>query len=494
MKKVMGKGTVYLTIAGIFILLSNYSLHILLAKLLNPNSYGIYGILLSIYTMGGAFLSAGFVKTSSKFISEKKGDLMLLIKSSFRLQLLVSSLFFLLMVASSKLISRLLKDGDLTFYVILTFLLVVFFTIFSLYWNGYLNGLRMFKEQAFMGAVHSILKATLVIFFVFFGFEIFGVLLGYFLAIIISLFFCIILFNRKYNLIKNNPSPPITNHSKVITSRNNALKDFLKFSIPITLSALVFTVIKNVNVLLIKSFLTKNIFAGYYTAATTLSNFPIFIFGSLSFTLMPSISKALSNNNKLLAKRYITQSLRYLVMALFPLSALIISSASRFLNIFYPLEYSPAGPILGILMIHTTFWAIFTIFTAVLMGYGKPRIETFIGLITLFILFPLSFFLIPLFGMVGAAISSVASSFVCMSLAGFYIHKKFGNFVSWRSTLKISFSSLIILLLGFFWKGTGIILLLEFVLLLVIYFCLLLILNEIKKKDLNLVLSFFKKK
>ena len=53
----------------------------------------------------------------------------------------------------------------------------------------------------------------------------------------------------------------------------------------------------NIDLLFVKAMVVDNAKTGFYTAATTLARTPYFIFIALSATLLPLISKPITNND-----------------------------------------------------------------------------------------------------------------------------------------------------------------------------------------------------
>ena len=68
--------------------------------------------------------------------------------------------------------------------------------------------------------------------------------------------------------------------------------------------------------------------------------------------MLPLISSAISQKNHGLVKKYITQSLRYVIMILLPIMALISAYADQIINLLYSIEFTSAGSILKILIKH----------------------------------------------------------------------------------------------------------------------------------------------
>lgn len=480
----MGVGTVYLILAGVATLGANFFLHIFLAHKLNPELYGIFGILISVYMILGTFLSTGMTSTVSRFIAERKFSYSTITSSSLKLQLSLSLIFTIIYLLFVEKISWLLGDLKLTVYLILMGLIIIPFTLLSLYWTGYLNGLRLFKKQALISIIHVTLKAFFVSVFVLLGFELYGFLLGLILSIIIPLVM-VIFFLRK-------SKEKIAPFSAEKLEPQNCFKELFYFSLPLIASSLIFSLLRNINLLLVKSLLKDNFQVAIYTAANTFASIPILIFASLFFTLIPSISIAISEQNFSLARKYVSGSFRYLLLLLLPIVALVVPTSTQLVTLFYPSEYSSAGTILNILIVSSVFLIIMTSFMGVIIGLGKPKVELFIGMIALVLLFSLNLIFTPNLGLVGAAFSLLVTMFFLVLISGVYVYTKLSFTLPLNSLLNLIFASAFVLFLGLIWKSSGFWLLVQYGVLMVIYLLILFLFKEFNHEDFDFIKRILK--
>lgn len=477
-EKVMGTGTVYIMIAGLVFSVFNYAIHVGLARKFGPELYGIFGILMSLYLINTAFLSTGIPRALSKFVSETKEKTVSFLKTSVRLQLILALLIAFIYIIFAPVIGRILKDPSLIKYIAFIGIMTFPFSLIILYQNGYLNGMRLFKKQAIVIISHSILRVLFVFLLVLFGFKVFGALVGYFLASLAALLFAWWL-SKGSNQSKNNWFKS---------------KKIILFALPLITASVAFTLVKNINVLFIKSLLLDNSLAGLYTAAVTLSNIPHIIFVGLPLTLMPSISKSMAEGNLALAQKYISQSLRYLMLLLFPIIAIITALSTEILSLFYSSTYSAAGPTLSILSLSSAFLIISLTLLSIITGSGKPKFEMSINLIMILIICSLNFYFIPSLGIFGAALSSLITSFTAFVIAGVYVFKKFKILAEMKSFIRILISSGIIFVFALILDCSGIWLVINTVLLFVLYLLLLFAMKELKKEDLILLKRVLKLK
>ncbi|HDD36463.1 MAG TPA: hypothetical protein ENF50_03240 [Archaeoglobus veneficus] len=87
MSQFITKGTIYLGIAQLLFLISGYAIHVGLGRLLGPELYGIYAVVVSLITVVNLILTTGIPQTVSKFVSERPDLARSILKTSGKLQL-----------------------------------------------------------------------------------------------------------------------------------------------------------------------------------------------------------------------------------------------------------------------------------------------------------------------------------------------------------------------------------------------------------------------
>ena len=477
----LAKGTIYLTIAGVALALSNYIIHISVAKFVGVELYGIFGILASLFFINSIFVNNGVPLAVSKYVAESKYSLSSLIKYSAISQSIASIFIILFYVLLAKTISiQLLKDASLIPYLIAIGVITVPLSFLSLYTDGFFSGLREFKKQAVIRILYSFLRIALVLSFLAFGFKLYGVLAGFFLSALICLLLAFLLFKREKKTDLSDDLPKI-NFSMI-----------LQFAAPLIAASLAFTLTRSVSVLFIKGILADNIQVGLFTAASTLANISYVAFSALPVTLLPSISKSISEKNIGLTKKYISQSLRYLILLLFPITAIVAATPNELIVLFYSSSFLAAGPALSLLVISSTLFAVYSSLRIIIIGSGKPKTEMRISIFSLIVLSILSMILIPSKGIYGAAIAALICSVISLVILCSYIFIKFRTLVEFASFLRILLSSILIFLIAYFWHFSGIWLVLTYLILFLFYLLLLYLFGEIKKEDIKLFSSLSK--
>ena len=466
MTQSLSRGTVLLMFAEAVALVSSYGLQVWIAYYLGAEAYGIFGVITSLYLINRAFLNTGIPRATSKFAAEAKDNVGAIFRTSLKVQLWFALAFGAAYVIFAKFIAGILHDPSLTPYIIYLGIMVIPFSLLALFSTGYLNGMHMFREQALIKSIYPFLQAVFSFILVLLGFRIFGVITGYFLAVVVGLLMCL-----KYIKFEKNPQGHFS------------AKKLLMFSIPISLSALCFTTLRHVNPLFVKAILGDNKIVALFTSAATLSSVPFSVFGALPVALLPGISRALSENNIEKARKYISKSIRYSLLVLMPLSALVAALAEQILGLLYPAYYQQAALTLGILIFASSFLAIFTTLNAIIVGSGKPILQLSTVSLMVGLLVILNIILIPIYGIVGSALASLISSALAVLIDSIHAYRHFGMFLDFFSVFRITLGSIGLFLLAHYWHYSGWLLIPYFVFVGLLYLGFMIMIGEITGKD-----------
>ena len=480
MSRLLAKGTFLIMTSELFFILSNYLIHIFIARKLGVESYGIFGLLLSLFMINRAFLNTGVSRATSKFIAEDPNKSKIIFFASRTIQLWMAIGFMAMYIIFAPLLARLLQDVSLTYYIMFIGVMILPLAMLSLYTSGIMNGLRLFREQALIKGGYPLLRVLFTIVFILLGGGIFGALLAYFIAIILGLVWSIYLLREHMNSDKNEDNFFLR-------------KKIFLFALPVAFSALCFSLFRNVNTLLIKSLLDDNVAVGLYTAANTISTIPYFILISLSLTLTPSISNATAKGNVVLVRKYITQSTRYILLLLVPGTLLLSATSGEVLRFFYSNSYVSAAPVLSVLAIGSAFLTLFTIFTSITTGGGKPWIEMSLNFFLILLLGVFNFVLIPMYGLIGSSYAVLLTAILAFGIIAFIVYKKYGTIGDIFSVMRIIGVSLVLYVIASWWQMSGWFLFVQYLVLGVFYVLLLYLFREFGQEDWDLVKRVFER-
>ncbi|MCX6776186.1 MAG: flippase [Candidatus Micrarchaeota archaeon] len=468
MKTSVSKGTFYLLVAQAIFLGVGYAVHIALGRLMGPELYGVFGVVLGLMSIVMLIPSSGVPIAVSKFISCNEKSAGSILKESLKIQLILCTVIFLIYFSSAGLIATALSDERFILYVRLTSVSIFLVGISSVY-SGYLNGVRHFGKQSLVSIAHSLTKLTAILLVVMglgvLG-AVFGYLLSYLAALLLALWF-----------------------SRLVTGDGKfEWRKILYFSMPVIAYSVFSNLLPNIDILMIKSLLRNDSLVGYYNSASTIGRLFYFLVGTLFATLIPAISVSIAAGNQKKANRYVTSSIRYSLMLLIPISLVVSATASDLASFVYSSAFAQAGEPLSIFIFGISFFTLLSGLASMLIAAGKPKhCMLILGLVCLLSL-ALNFLLIPVMGIKGAALASTISSFVGLVVAYYYVTGEFGCLISMKSLARISLASLLIYLPSLYIVLPNKWLLpLEYAFLFGFYFVVLIVIKEWRKEDFEII-------
>jgi stage V sporulation protein B len=498
MKNKVAKGTVYLMIAQLTVIISGYLIHIGLARFLGPATYGDFGFILSLALITKMVFIIGMNPAVSKYISEQKEKAREIYHQGMKIQLFFIIICVLFYFFFSGFIAQLFHDSALKEIIFLSSFVTLTFGLYAIATKGFLNGIRLFRHQAIAEMIHSLLKVVLVFIFVYLGFGILGAIFAYVLAPLVAFVFASIIIKR--HLSKKRISKDISNNhdlSKFQKNESKTINSFdkwtlIKFSLPITFFYLLITLTTEMGILSVKSILMSNTLTGFYTSAVTLSRVTYSLFAALPMTMLPSISAAFAKRDFSLIKKYINQSMRYSMIILFPLTIVISTNAKQIISLIYSSQFIEAAASLSILVFGFTFLVIFMTQCSFLQGINKPNLAMLFAFLAAGLAWLLNITLIPKYGMFGAAIAMTLTALLSLIIISVYVYHKFKTLINFGSFLNITIASLIIYLVSLYWKLPGNYFMVSIFLLLILYLLLLVAFGEIKEEDKQLFFSILR--
>lgn len=468
MKSVFLRGTFFLSISTVIFVASGYAINLVLGRVLGPKDYGIYGVVIALWSAVNLILTTGLPQAVSQNIAGNQSKSEEILKSSLIIQtfsvIFISVIYFF----SAGSISYLLHDMSLIPFIQLSALIIPFNSTYSLY-LGYFNGLHNFKRQSIIDSVYAITKFISIVTLVYF-FHIYGALIGFVFAACMA---SIVGFHYP------KKSKEIFPYKKLIV-----------FSFPLIGFTAFSTLHQSIDLLLVKSLLHIQVSPGYYTADQNIAKIPFFILGALSGAIFPTISHSVSQNLEEKTQKLIHQAIKLVLIIVTPTVLLISATSSHLLSLLYSARYAPAASSLTILSIGMGFFTIFILLSNIISGAGRPKVSLIISMIGFVVTTILCILFIPRFGLNGAALGTTIGSFIVMSVASIFVYKTFKTFINPQSIVRILGSSIIVFLLAKYISIPDIFLPVMYICMFVIYISLLFLLHEISVKEILFIRPF----
>ncbi len=470
------KGTTYIIASRFVFFLTGYIIYFILARfLLTPEQFGVYGLIIALFTTVNMVLVTTLNQAVSKFVSEKEHLAEVIKRKALKLQIGFSLIIFAAYFALAPFIAFALNDMTLVPLIQFSGLLFISHPLFSIF-GGCLTGLRQFKGFAWLEISYSVMKMLLVIGFVLLGFEIFGAIGGFvaasFLAVAIG-----------FLLTKSKKSAGSFDSKKLIS-----------FAWPLLFLAIIQSLLLYIDLFAVKSwsYVNADLLSGYYVAAQTIARLPQFLIFAIVFVMFPLISSTTFKKQDKKAKFYLSNAIRYTVLFIAPVTVIIAANSGPIISLLYSAIYLPGASALSILAFSSAFYALFLILTTAISSRGESRVSMYCGGIALLSLFVSLAILVPSYSIEGAAIASLIASFIGMILAAGYVLYKFGVLIPAKSFAKILAASTITFFISFVMPATGFLLIAKLLFLLLIYCLALVALRELDKRDFAVFLKMLR--
>jgi O-antigen/teichoic acid export membrane protein len=363
---------------------------VLLARHLGPNEFGLYNYITSLVALFLALASLGLNAIVVKELVENNRDVKIL-KTSFYLRLVGGFISYILLICTVFILK---PNDDLSKYLVVILGLRLFFTssdIFKYWFESQINSKYTVIVENSVFLFFATLKIILIYYKV--KFEIFIYLLA-----LESVF---IFFGMLYVFLKTG------NSLDSLRFDLDKAKSLLSQSWPLVISSFAWVLYTKTDQIMIGQFI-GNTEVGFYAAASRLSEIASFLPTIIVFSIVPSIIKLRTINEELYIKRF--QQLYYIVTTLMVFLAILVTTLSTpIIRIIYGNLYSSAASVLVI-----QFWIVVAIGLAIVSGKylvnsGQQKITMKRHIVGVLFNIPLNYFLIPIYGIDGAAVASLIS-------------------------------------------------------------------------------------
>lgn len=461
----MGRGFIYMLISSLVWLISGFLVNSITGRWLGPASYGTFGIIYAFITTSYLVLGGGVKRAVTKFIAaepERAADIRV---AGLRVQMIICVIIVMALFIISGPMSQWLHDENLKVFIRYSAAVVPVAGILYVY-IGYFDGCKQFDRTAVITVSHSISKVVFVFLLLYFGYEIFGAITGLLIGLGCPLLLAILL----------------GRHAR--GTRSFEQKKIIQFSLPVLSFFLCVSVLTYLDLFFVKALLDDPVKTGYYTSAQTISRLISFAMFPFGIVLLPFISSAIAKNDLVKVRRYIGESLRYVLIILVPTCMMLSATAKQVLMFVYGSEYVSGAMSLRILFLGMSCWGITHAMVSIIQGYGQPGKPALIFAVMI----PVDIILIQIsirfYGMEGAAIATTCTFIMGMVLAGMVIYKKYSVLVNIRTILHTLIASVIACSQFLFLTPSGFLLFACYLLAFCIYFAVLWGLGEIKRADM----------
>jgi O-antigen/teichoic acid export membrane protein len=409
--KLITKGT-GIIFAGIFISkLLNYGYRLIAARL-GTDAYGMLSIALGVFGFAVMIGALGIPSGVLRYVAFYKGKdeenkIRGTIFASLKLTIFSSIITMILLLVFSRSIAINIFHSEELVTILRIIALGIPFYILGAMFNNILRGFQQLKYEVYsQNIAEPIAKIALTGILILLGYGILGATYAYLFGLIISASLLFIFMEKKvFSLIKKR--------FKSIYP-NKIYKRLLIFSIPLTIGSLLTMFVAWMDTFMIGYFMnTSNV--GLYNAITpTIQLMNIFPM-ALTAIFFPKLTELLATGKKEnLASIYKTVTKWVLLFNLF-LMPLFLLFPEQILGLLFGKEYTASA--IPMIILSGGYFISYFLFTSVylLMTMKRTNLILINSIIIVAINILLNLFLIPKYGLIGAALAT-SISFIIMAL------------------------------------------------------------------------------
>ncbi len=466
-----GRGTIYITLAKIWFMVSGYGIHFVLSRLMSEQQYGLYNVAVGAVSVINAVIITGTYQTVSKHISQEEEKADAVKTKALKLQVLVgggASLGFFLL---APIIARYLNDPRLSDYLRLASLITLAYSFYAVF-TGYFNGQKKFFIQAALDMTYSTLKLAFIVLFVWLGFGVMGGIGGFALAAASVLAVSALMAGKGKG------------------SGEVRANELLKFQGYLLLFTFVLNMLQKVNLMLVQALSSADAEqasanSGHYGAAVNLANITYQIIISITFVIFPLVSEATFANDRERTRSYIAGTVRYSLIIMALIATLFSANSTESIRVFFPEKYLPGAAPLAVLAFGMLLFGLLYVLTTIISASGKPKVSLTVGFLTLGVSAFLNYLLIPQYGLKGAATATTVSMFVGVAAASAYLLAKYKVLLRPVSLLRIAgCAGLVYALSTLFSTSSRPLIIAQFAALSLVYAASLFVTKELGREDL----------
>lgn len=464
----------------------NLLIGIVLARGLGPEQYGLYSLLIWFIGLGTLFIRFGLGDMAKRFISEAAGqrnwDVQKgIVQLTLVLRVIAIVVIFLVMLLFSRSWASLFQDASNQYY----FVLIAFAflpSVINLSLTAIFAGFQRYDYGAYVILITNPLRAIAIITFMALNFGLQEVILvnaaAWALGILIGVFLLqrLVPFRELFSSTHLQPA---------------VRKRALKYAITMTGILAINYIIWHQSEVFFLGLYCPVEQVGFYTLAVKIPGMIMLLIPTvLGSVLLPTITEQFGRGDMEKLKGIFVTSARYLMMLALPLATAGMALAAPIVHLLYGPDYEPVIVLLQILFIPFAMMGISHAATSVIYAINKPSFVLKTGLVLAVFHIGLNFWLIPIYGVLGAAIGSSIPRLLIIPFYIWYASRKIGAPWPLRDTIKIVLASSIAGLALFVLQshlGTVLCLLLSLPIGLGLYGIAILALRIIRPQDLDIL-------
>ena len=377
---------------------------ILLARYLGVNNYGIFGFAVSFTTMIGIIDDLGISTHIVRHIATDYDSAPKYLGNALPLKMIFSSVKVILTV----IILLVQGVNEFTLTVTLLFTLEMIFKSNVNLLNGSFQAFEYAKYQGIGNTILTTLTLTFIIISIYTDLGLVGVAVSYVLANMIT-------FAYEYYALNKHVTKPEFELDTAFC------KQITLLSLPFAVTSILYYVYYSIDIVML-SYLVGDYATGLYNATYKLITVLTLFYSVYTAVIFPVMSKLFKNDKSMLLVSF-EKSIKYLLMIIIPLAVATVFYSTDVIHLIYGHQYDAASSILSILI-----WTVCLLFISgacntLLNASHKELTVTKIYATAAVFNIIMNFFMIPYLSYDGAAITTVLSDLLIVSLQAYVIYR-----------------------------------------------------------------------
>ncbi len=426
-------------------ILVGYLLRIYLSRALSIEDFGLFyavtafvALFVTLQDFGAGISLAKFISEFAvkKLYTQIKSSILIVLVIQLVILLICNAAVFIFADAISLMFFKTIEASIVLKLLMLSLLFSSVFRIFQFTFQGF----QRMKLFAIVEPVRISLAFVLSVLLIYMG--IIGVAYAYFLAAVITTVVFFLPFLKMFDgffKIEANMTKKLT-------------KKLMLFATPVFIGTVASFAILYIDTIMISFFMTLRD-VGLYQVAIPTSQFLWVFVTTISMVLFPMITELYTKKKTELVGTNISIFANISFFVTIPFAVILMAFPEIIVSFLFGHDYIGSVAALRILVVGSLFYSIFYLFQNSLMAIGKPTISTRIIIEIAVFNFILNLLFIPMFGIIGAAVTSTLSYFLA-SLISYRYLKKFVTFkISFGRLARILLSAIITVLVLLFVKG-----------------------------------------
>ena len=458
-----------------------YLSRMILARFLGPSEYGLISIGFTVLTIAVMFSWAGLPVGVERYVSFFKGKednarIKGTIVSALKINTLLSITIALIIFAGARWISVNIFHEPALIPILRIFSIAIPFHVVADDMLAAIIGFQNMKYKVYVEHIFKNgFKLILIVSFLLVGFGITGATWGWVISIICMPFLAFYIFNSKI-------FPKFTSVKSIPID-----KELFSYSWPLLFSGVLQTLMIVMDTFML-GYLSTSSSVGIYNAAQPTANLIPIVLLSFGTIFTPIASELYARDKIDVLKNTYTIVTKWILIFVLPAFLLMSLFSTNILRILFGEEYISGNIALIILAFGYFITSIVGPTTKVLQIYGWTRIFMICAIVGLVINIVLNAFLIPIYGVSGAAIAtsvSVALTSILQLFFIYYLTKLYPFKLSYVKPILASIVSISIIYALVKWAGdiSLVKLVILSMLFISIYYILLRTLNVFEKED-----------